>query len=187
MEEHAVPAARPPVESNGHRPRAIDRARKAFHLVGRRLLEAVPEWVDEEGRPLEVYATPITQADLEAITARVPKGGYEETVALLIMKLRDETNQPLFTWQDKHTLMTEVESAVLIRLKNAVWNLSSIQTVDQARQILGDDKALAFRVRLARVMGKSLDEVNSWAPDTLTLFCADWLMELEEKRQDIGG
>lgn len=166
--------------------RAIDRARKAYHTIGRQRLEVVKEWTDDDGQPLETFASPITQADLEAIAAREPKTGYEEAVMLLVMKLRDDAGQPLFGWQDKHSLMTEVEAAIIIRLKNAIWNLSSIASVDQAKQILGEDRALAFRVRLSRLMGKSLEEVNGWTNDMLTLYCADMTMEAEEKRRELG-
>jgi hypothetical protein len=166
--QHA-PAA--PPATNGHRPRAIDRARKAFHGVGRQRHE-VPEWPDEAGQPLEVFFTPLSQADLEALSVQSPKTVYEEHVYLLITKLRDDQGQPLFDYRDKQALMTEVESSVILRLKNAIWATSSIQTVDEAKAILGQDTALEFRMLLADRLNKSIEEVNSWPLTHLVLWAA---------------
>jgi hypothetical protein len=153
------------------KPRAIDRARKAFHGVGRQRV-LIPEWASEEGEPLAVYFTPLSQADLEALTVQAPKSPYEEHCYLLIAKLRDEQGQPLFDFRDKHSLMTEVESSIILRLKNLIWSTSSIATVDEAKQVLGDDKSLEFRLMLADRLNKSIDEVNQWPLTHLVLWSA---------------
>ncbi len=167
------PQSTPPTPaSNGTLPpRAIDRARKAYHGIGRQRLE-IPEWPDDEGRPLEVFFEPLSQADLEHLTVQNPKTVYEEHVYLLIKKLRDDQGQPLFDYRDKMALMGEVEAGIILRLKNAIWNSSSIQTVDEAKQILGEDQALEFRLMLADRLNRSLDEVNAWPLTHLVLWAA---------------
>ena len=165
-------SAPPPISTNGTPPpRAIDRARKAYHGVGRQRLE-VQEWPDDEGRPLEVFFEPLSQADLEHLTAQNPKSVYEEHVYLVINKLRDDQGQPLFDYRDKIALMHEVEAGIILRLKNAIWNSSSISTVDEAKQVLGQDSALEFRMMLADRLNVSLETVNSWPLTHLVLWAA---------------
>ena len=162
-----------PSATNGVRPRAIDRARKAYHGVGRQRLE-VPEWPDDQGHPLEVFFEPLSQADLEHLTAQNPTSVYQEHVYLLINKLRDDQGQPLFDYRDKIALMHEVEAGIILRLKNAIWSTSSIQTVDEAKNILGTDQALEFRMMLADRLNVSLDTVNGWPLNHLVLWAA-WI------------
>lgn len=160
----------PPV-NGALRPRAIDRARKAFHGIGRTRME-IAEWPDDEGRPLEVFFDPLTQADLEALSLDSPKTAYDEHVVLLIRKLRDEHGQPLFDYRDKHSLMHEVEASIVQRIKNAIWSTSSISTIDEATQILGQDRALAFRLMIADRLSQSLETVNGWPLAHLVLWAA---------------
>jgi hypothetical protein len=160
-----------PAASNGLRPRAIDRARRAFHGVGRKRVE-IAEWPDEDGRPFEAFFEPLTQADLEYLTLQQCKSPYEEHCYLLMRKLRDDQNLPVFDARDKITLMNEVEASVILRLKTEIWATSSIATVDEAKTVLGADGALEFRMMLADRLNKSIDEVNQWPLTHLVLWAA---------------
>ena len=158
--------------------RLIDRARQKFNSLHERYL--CKEWGEDDTHPLEVFFSPITVNDLEAIDARNPITHHDRNVLTLILKARDEQNQPLFQWGDAISLKTEVEYGVILDIVTAINSLRTIATVDQARVILGEDGALAFRVRLARLMGKGLEEVQAWPIDHLMLFAADLLVEREE-------
>ena len=161
--------------------RIIDRARQKFNSLRERYV--CKEWGEDDEHPLEVFFAPMTVNDLEAIDARSPKTHHDRNVFTLILKARDEQNQPLFQWGDAISLKTEVEYGIILDIVTAINNLRTITTVDQAKAILGEDGALAFRVRLARLMGKGLEEVQNWPIDHLMLFAADLLVEREESQR----
>lgn len=168
-----TPARSAMAASNGvAKLRAIDRVTRAYHGVGRQRIE-VPEWADDESQPLELFIEPLSQADFEAIYAANPTmTGFEETVRLIIRKTRDDQGNPLFDARDLHALMHECHSAILTRIRTAIMAASTPKTVDEAKQILGEDTALAFRMMIADRLNKSLGEVTEWPMAHLLLWSA---------------
>jgi hypothetical protein len=82
----------------------------------------VPEW-GEEGQPLEVFARPLTLAELQKIQKYAGDDGVLLNVYTVIFKALDAEARPLFTLDDKKLLLTEAEPAVVARLAN--WIISS--------------------------------------------------------------
>lgn len=84
----------------------------------------LPEWGDEDG-PLEVYARPMTLADLQ----KIQKYGGQDDVLLgvytVIFKALDADGQPLFKLADKKLLLTGANPAAVSRLANWIIDASS--------------------------------------------------------------
>ena len=109
--------------------RPIDYVRQAFFARGRREL-VVPEWSSDDHN-FTVYFTPFTAAEEEAIRAREPKNSAEYNVYALILKAKDQDGTPLFSFGDKHALMTECDYMTVIRLTN---EMSKTLTEDEAKK-----------------------------------------------------
>lgn len=109
--------------------RAIDYVRQAFFAVGTREI-AVPEWSTDD-YPFTIHFTPITPAEEDAIRARDPKPGAEYNVSVLILKAKDASGQPLFTWGDRHALMTSCDYLTIIRIVN---EMSRTMTSEEAKK-----------------------------------------------------
>jgi hypothetical protein len=123
--------------------RAIDCVRQAYLASGRREIP-VPEWSTDEHN-FTIYFTPITPAEEEAIRVRDPKPGAEYNVAVIIQKAHDAHGQPLFTWGDKHALMTSCDYLTIIRLVNEMSRtLTEEEAKKNMRRIPGSDSAVAL-------------------------------------------
>lgn len=84
----------------------------------------VAEW-GEEGVPLEVYATPMTLAELQKIQKYATGDEVLLSVYTVIFKALDAEGQPLFKLADKTLLMTGANPAAVGRLANWIINASS--------------------------------------------------------------
>lgn len=81
-----------------------------FDAIGTRKIE-VPEW------SLDIYYTAVTVAEKTRIYSGMKgENDYEVLVKILITKARDADGKPLFTLNDKPTLLQHADSAVLIRV-----------------------------------------------------------------------
>lgn len=87
-----------------------------FDAIGTRKIE-VPEW------GLEIYTTGVTIAERTRIYAgRKGDDDYELLVRILITKALDAAGKPLFTLNDKATLLQRADSAVLIRVAHDIMS-----------------------------------------------------------------
>lgn len=99
---------------------AIDNLRAHFSRQQVRVIE-VPEWAGDDGRPLLIYAKPLTLADKQKLRHLALNGGELEVLAqTLIMKAEDECGGRLFTVADKHALMHSVDPDVLARVASHI-------------------------------------------------------------------
>lgn len=75
----------------------------------------VPEWADDQGRPLSIWFTPMTVADRDQLLKMQKRlgDGLELVVHVLIRWAKDAQGQPLFTLEHKHALMNQVDPNVL--------------------------------------------------------------------------
>lgn len=89
----------------------------------------VPEW-GEEGEPLEVYATPLTLAELDKIQKYAAGNEVLLSVYTVIFKAMDADGQLLFKLSDKHLLLTGANPAAVGRLAN--WILRAQANAAQA-------------------------------------------------------
>lgn len=105
----------PSTDNDGGALRAIDQAKR--HFSGRGVVRfEVPEWADDQGRPLVITAQPLTLKDkdhLAALGRRYGKESYELMAHILILHARDDQGRPLFDIGDKVALMNQVDPDVL--------------------------------------------------------------------------
>lgn len=94
--------------------KAIERATAHFQKKGAREI-IVDQWVDEQGKPLSIWFNPLTVKDRDhLITLERRHGkGLELVVHVIILHACDEQGKPLFTLEDKHDLMNNVDPNVL--------------------------------------------------------------------------
>jgi hypothetical protein len=101
---------------------AIERATR--HFSAREALRfEVPEWADDEGRPLVVTARRLNlmeQDRLERWKSRYQ--GFELMAHILIRYARDENDRPLFSLDDLHALKHRVDPEVLSRVAYQITN-----------------------------------------------------------------
>jgi len=94
----------------------IERAKAHFSQQQRRIAE-VPEWADDDGKPLIIHGKPLTLAEKQKIDAYRDRWGKMDALAYtLILKAEDEQGNKIFTLEDKRALMTTVDPDVLARV-----------------------------------------------------------------------
>lgn len=99
--------------------RAIEAAKLHLASQGRREVE-VPEWGEEPGKPLIVTFTPLTVAEHRKLFPAGKSPDAQLFVDTLIQKAKDADGKPMFTFDDRHALMTEVDSGVIARVAGAI-------------------------------------------------------------------
>lgn len=109
---------------------AIDHAKRHFSARTTRIIE-VPEWADESGKPLLVYATPITLAERQKLLNRARDNSLDMMVYALIYKAQNEQGDPLFTLEHKHALMHEVDPDVVTRVAGEILASASVADLEK--------------------------------------------------------
>ncbi len=107
----------------------IERAKEHLSTLGRKRIE-VPEW-GENGKTLVIFCPPFTLADKKKIKAHTDRAGGADLDALaytVIFKAEDEDGKPLFTLDDKKSLVSDVDSEVLSRI---VFEMTVYQTPEE--------------------------------------------------------
>lgn len=95
---------------------AIDNARAHFSRQAVRIIE-VEEWPGDDGKPLVIYAKPLTLAEKQKLRNFAQQFGDMEILAqTLILKAEDAQGEKLFTIADKHALMHATDPDVLARV-----------------------------------------------------------------------
>jgi hypothetical protein len=95
---------------------AIDQVQAHFQRLDTRQIE-VPEWADDQGKPMIIYCTPITLAE----KAKIARAGDEfgrvmMLVHALIIKAQDADGKKLFTVADKKALSEKADPDVIARI-----------------------------------------------------------------------
>lgn len=104
----------------------IERARLHFSAQGTQSIE-VPEWGDETG-PLTIYWTPITLSERQKIGNRAREGQTHESLAYaIILKALARDGTPLFTIDDKHSIVNGVDAGVVDRIAGAILAAPSVE------------------------------------------------------------
>ena len=102
-------------EGNG---RLLERARVHFGDLGVKSIE-IPEWGDEKG-PAVIYVTPMTLAEKRKLYKTGANSDLGVLADVLILKAKDADGNKLFTIEDKHALLNEVDSEVLTRVAQEI-------------------------------------------------------------------
>lgn len=102
--------------------RAIERATR--HFSARALVRIeVPEWADDEGRPLVVMATRLNLMDQDRLDKwKKQYQGFELMAHIIVRWAKDEQGNPLFTLDDLHALKHGVDPEVLAGLAYQITN-----------------------------------------------------------------
>lgn len=72
----------------------------------------------------DVWVTPLTVEDENLLSDREPKAGPSRYVEILLMKCTDEAGEPVFSRNDKDTLINQVPSDHLSRIVGAITGQS---------------------------------------------------------------
>jgi hypothetical protein len=93
----------------------LDRATEHFSAQGRKSID-VPEW------GCTVYYAPLTVMEKRRIFKPGLRPGDDQAVAVdaLIEKARDEAGKPMFTLDDRETLLRKVDAKVVERVALAL-------------------------------------------------------------------
>lgn len=129
----APPAATLPRagEANGASLSPIARAKAHFINRGVARFE-VPEWADEQGRPLVVVAHPLNLTDKDHLTAlgrRFGADSFELMAHIVILHARDEQGRHLFTLEDKPDMLARVDPDILSEIALRIVNGPTVAEV----------------------------------------------------------
>lgn len=102
---------------------------RAQDLSARRV--EVPEIKQPDGRPYAIFITPMTILEQRELSRRYKDDPHSYLVGALIMKARDEKGDPVFTLEDKDTLMRRCPAS-LVQWMAA--EISRTATVEEAEK-----------------------------------------------------
>tara|TARA_R110002096_G_scaffold434619_3_gene656916 strand:- start:1823 stop:2161 length:339 start_codon:yes stop_codon:yes gene_type:complete len=105
---------------------AIESAKAHFASLETQSFE-VEEWKDESGKPLVIYYTPMTLHEKDRLYKKSRGESLELMAYVLIFKAVSETGEPLFTMDDKHSLMNGVDPDVLAEAAAKLLNNASVE------------------------------------------------------------
>jgi hypothetical protein len=108
--------------------KAIDRAKAHFDNLDIKKIN-VPEWGDDEGNPLVIYAKPINLFETKKLMKFANDDSVEMLAYVLMLKALDEKGEPMFTLENKHDLLNNVDKDVLARVANEIMNQQNPESV----------------------------------------------------------
>lgn len=107
--------------------KAIENAKKHFAEQDVKVIK-VPEWGTED-EPLTIYSKPLTLAE----TSKLYKMSREDDLTMmayvLIYKALDSNGDKLFTLEDKHALLNNVDREVLVDVAQKIMGQEPIEDV----------------------------------------------------------
>ena len=108
----------------------IDRVKLHFNAKENKIIE-VPEWPDESGNPLYIYASPLTLAQKNRLYKMAKEDDLSLMVEALIMKAKDKEGNQLFSREDKPDLMRSCDPDVLIRIANIIMGDANVEEAEK--------------------------------------------------------
>jgi hypothetical protein len=98
----------------------IDIAKSHFESLGIQSIE-VPEWKDDDGKPVIVYWNPITLSEKNKLFRKSDNMLDASILAdIVVMKAIDKEGNKLFKAEDKLVLMHKVDSDVLSKVATSM-------------------------------------------------------------------
>ncbi len=95
--------------------KAIDKAKAHFNTLEIKKID-VPEW------DLVIYAKPLNLFETKKLMKFANDDSVEMLAYVVMLKSLDEKGDPLFTLEDKHALLNDVDKDVLARVANDIMN-----------------------------------------------------------------
>jgi hypothetical protein len=106
--------------------KAIERARSHFEAREIKQIE-VPEWGDENGEPLKIFAKPLTLAETSKLYRMSKEDDLTMMAYVLIYKALDENGDKLFDVGDKQLLLNNVDREVLVRVAQEIMESPNVE------------------------------------------------------------
>jgi hypothetical protein len=95
--------------------KAIDKAKAHFNTLEIKKID-VPEW------DLVIYAKPLNLFETKKLMRFANDDSVEMLAYVVMLKSLDDKGDPLFTLEDKHALLNDVDKDVLARVANDIMN-----------------------------------------------------------------
>ncbi len=87
------------------------------HFAAYRVLPVtVPEWLDDDGNPAEIFVKPLTLSAKRLLDRKHGDDTQGRMVTIIIRNLFDAEGKPIFTDADESALLSEVAGGPLERL-----------------------------------------------------------------------
>ena len=110
--------------------KAIDFVKDHFNDYQTRKI-VVPEWKDENKKPLEIFVEPITLEQKKKILAKTRIDEVEALAYALIWLAKDKDGNNHFTLEDKFTLMKKADPDVVARVAG---DCMTVPTYEEAKK-----------------------------------------------------
>lgn len=107
--------------------KAIENAKKHFAEQDVKIIE-VPEWGDED-QPLKIYSKPLTLAETSKLYKMSKEDDLTMMAYVLIYKALDENGDKLFSLEDKHALLNQVDREILVDIAQKIMGQEPIEDV----------------------------------------------------------
>lgn len=104
----------------------IDRAKNHFESKDIKVIE-VPEWADEDNKPLKIFAKPLTLAETSKLYKMSKEDDLTMMAYVLIYKALDENGDKMFELSDKMSLLNGVDREVLVRIATEIMDSPSVE------------------------------------------------------------
>tara|TARA_R110001592_G_scaffold53455_6_gene163896 strand:- start:273 stop:611 length:339 start_codon:yes stop_codon:yes gene_type:complete len=105
---------------------AIERAKGHFAEQEIKKIE-VPEWADEHGKPLVIYAKPLTLAETSKLYKMSKDDELTMMAYVLIYKALNEDLEKMFNLGDKSDLLNNVDREVLVDIATRIMGQETIE------------------------------------------------------------
>lgn len=103
--------------------KVISRAIAHFKALSVKSFE-VPEWADDQGKPLVIYVEPFTLKDKTRLQVAAKTGSeVDAIVELIVLKCKDSQGENMFTIEDKPLLRNQVDANVLERISQEIMRV----------------------------------------------------------------
>jgi len=106
--------------------KAIERAKGHFAEQEIKQIE-VPEWADEHGKPLVIYAKPLTLAETSKLYKMSKQDSLEMMAFVLIYKALNEDMEKMFNLGDKQDLLNNVDREVLVSVAQQIMGEETLE------------------------------------------------------------
>lgn len=106
--------------------RLIDAMVARAQDLGARRVE-VPELKQPDGKPYAIFITPMTILEQRELSRRYKDDPHSYLVGALIMKARDDKGEPVFTLDDKDTLMRRCPASLVQWMAAEISRSASVE------------------------------------------------------------
>ena len=145
----------------------IDIAKSHFENLGTQSIE-VPEWKDEDGKPVVLYWNPITLSEKNKLLKKSDTLNDVSLLAdVLLMKALDKDGNKVFKAEDKLALMHKTDPDVLTRVATIMVQAPSVDELKKKIKSTPEIKNLLvvadrLKITLTQVLQMEVWEYNHW-------------------------